>query len=94
MGSAVSFKWNRGFWPGVMTSAQMRGALLVAAEAEAAAARGRIGQPHHPHRFRNPNFTAAVVTRHGKDSPYLVGLVRAGNPRSIYKARHDGALGR
>ena len=94
MGKAVSLRWDRGFWPGVMTSGEMRSALQSAADLEAAAARARIGQPHHPHQFRNQDFVAKTATRRGSDSPYLVGLVIAANPRSIYKARHDGALGR
>ena len=91
-GSAVSFRWDRGFWPGVMTSGQMRSALQSAADLEAAAARARIGAPSHPHQLRNPDFVAKTATRRGSDSPYLVGLVIAANPRSIYKSRHDGAL--
>ena len=92
MGSAVTFRWDRGFWPGVMTSGEMRSALQAAANLEAAAARARLGQSNHPHQFRNPDFVAKTATRRGSDSPYLVGLVIAGNPRSIYKSRHDGVL--
>lgn len=92
MGNAVSFRWDRGFWPGVMTSGEMRSALQAAADLEAATARARAGQPHHPHQLRNPDFVAKTATRNGKDSQYLVGLVIAANPRSIYKSRHDGVL--
>lgn len=94
MSGAVSFKWDRGFWPGVMTSPEMREALRDAAELYASSANARIGQPSRPKAFRNPNFVAKTAIRHGSDSNYYVGLVIAANPRSIYKARHDGALGR
>lgn len=90
--SAVTFKWNKGFWPGVMTSAELRSALQSAAGQKAAEASARIGQPSRPRSYKNDDFYADVVTRHGKSSDYLVGLVRAGNPRSIYKSIHDGAL--
>lgn len=89
---AVSFKWNSGFWPEVMNSGAMRSALQSAADQKASEARARVGTPSRPRDFRNADFSATVVTRHGKSSNYLVGLVRAGNPRSIYKSIHDGAL--
>lgn len=93
-GGAVSFKWDRGFWPGVMTSGEMRSALLQAADLYASAARARIGSPSRPRKFANPDFATRTAIRHGSTSNYYVGLVIAANPRSIYKARHDGALGK
>ena len=45
---AVSFKWDRGFWPGVMTSGEMRDALQSAAARAVAPApppRGGVKTP-------------------------------------------------
>ena len=89
---AVSFKWNSGFWPEVMRGAALRSALQSAADEKASEAGARIGSSADGARFRNADFYADVVTRHGTSSNYLIGLVRAGNPRSIYKSIHDGAL--
>ena len=89
---AVSFKWNSGFWPEVMRGAALRSALQSAAEQKASEARAQVGTPSRQRDYRNADFYADVVTRHGSTSDYPVGLVRAGNPRSIYKSIHDGAL--
>lgn len=91
-GNAVSFKWNRSFWGECMTSPALKAALQSAAEERAAAADAGIGQPSRARDLRNPNFVAKTAIRHGTSSNYLVGLVIAANPRSIYKSRHDGAL--
>ena len=90
--SAVTFKWNKPFWPGVMTSPELRSALQSAADQKAAEASARIGSTSRSRPYKNDDFYADVVTRHGKSSDYLVGLVRAGNPRSIYKSIYNGAL--
>lgn len=91
--ASVSFKWNREFWGECMTSPQLVAALQAAATLEAGQAKARIGQPSRKTNFRNPDFVAKTATRHGRSSDYAVGLVIAANPRSIYKSRHDGALG-
>ncbi len=92
MSDTVTFKWNRGFWRETMNSAALASALQAAADEKAAAAEGKIGPSSRGHNFDNEDFYADVVTRHGKSSDYLIGLVRAGNPRSIYKSIHNGAL--
>lgn len=91
-GNAVSFKWNRSFWGECMTSPALKSALQSAAEERASAADARVGQSSQHREYRNPNFVAKTAIRHGTSSNYLVGLVIASNPRSIYKSRHDGAL--
>ena len=88
----VTFKWNKGFWGEIMTSAALASALQAAADEKAAAAESNIGFSARADNFYNEDFYADVVTRHGKSSDYLVGLVRAGNPRSIYKSIYNGAL--
>lgn len=88
----VTFKWNRDFWGTCMTSPALKSALGDAASKQAAAANARIGQPSHRTNLRNDNFYTEVVTRQGSSSPYCVGLVKAGNPRSIYKAEHGQAF--
>lgn len=93
MSSRVTFKWNKGFWGECMTSPQLRSALQSAAETQAAVAEARVGACPRRNNLRNDNFYATTATRHGSSSSYLVGLVKAGNPRSIWKSRHEGALG-
>lgn len=91
-GNAVSFKWDRSFWGGCMTSPALKSALQSAADERASAAEAAIGQPSRAREYKNPDFVATTAIRRGKSSNYLVGLVIAANPRSIYKSRHDGAL--
>ena len=88
----VTFKWNRGFWSETMNSPALASALQAAADEKARAAESNIGSSARAGNFRNEDFYADVVTRHGKSSDYLVGLVRAGNPRSIWKSIYKGAL--
>lgn len=94
MKGAVSFRWNRDFWPGVMLSTEMQSALQGAADLYASAANARIGEPSVKKKYRNLNFATRTAIRHGSSSNYYIGLVIAANPRSIYKARHEGALGK
>lgn len=91
-GNAVSFKWNRSFWGECMTSPALKSALQSAAEELAGVADARVGQSSRHSEYRNHNFVAKTAIRHGASSNYLVGLVIAANPRSIYKSRHEGAL--
>lgn len=90
--SDVDIKVSRSFWSEYLTSQEVSEKLMAAAESVAARAESRIGTPSRPRTFDNPNFGTQVVVRHGKDGDYCVGLVIAANPRSIYKALHDGAL--
>ncbi len=90
--ATLSIQWSQAFWPEVMNSGAMRSALQRAADEKASEAEARIGSSARADRFDNADFYADVVTRHGTSSNYLIGLVRAGNPRSIYKSIHDGAL--
>lgn len=92
MSNAVSFKWNPRFWGECMTSPALKSALQEAADEAASAADARVGRPSRAAEYRNPDFVAKTAVRHGSSSDYLVGLVIAANPRSIYKSRHDGAL--
>lgn len=92
MSAGVRVEWDRRFWARYLRSEQVRSALQSAAGRIAAEADGRVGAPTRGQRLRNSNFAASVVTRHGASSEYLVGLVIAANPRSNWKALHDGAL--
>ena len=91
--SDVDIKVSRSFWSEYLTSQEVSEKLMTAAESVAARAESRIGTPSQPRALRNPNFGTQIAVRHGKDGgTYCVGLVIAANPRSIYKALHDGAL--
>ena len=92
MSADVRLELRREFWRELLNSPEVAAALLSEAERVASESDARVGQPARPRGLRNPNFTARTATRHGKSSTYLVGLVIAANPRSIWKARHDGAL--
>lgn len=92
MSADVRLEMRREFWRELMASPELEAALLIEAEHVAAEAEARVGAPPRPKDLRNPNFVAMTATRYGKTSPYPVGLVIAANPRSIWKARHEGAL--
>lgn len=90
--SGVRVELNRSYWASLMNSPELQKRLQSAAERVAAASDARCGQPTRPRTFKNPNFVAETDTRQGRNSPYLVGLVIAANPRSIWKSTHDGVL--
>ena len=90
--SGVRVELNSSYWASLMNSPELRGRLQEKAEEVAAASDARCGEPARPRAFKNPNFAATTGTRQGRSSPYLVGLVIAANPRSIWKSRHDGVL--
>ena len=92
MASAVELRLNKRFWPEVMNSASMAAALQGEAERIAAASDAECGAPGRASNLRNPNFVARTAVRRGTASPYLIGLVIAANPRSMWKSRHDGVL--
>lgn len=92
MSADVRLEMRREFWRELMASPELEAALLSEAERVAAESEARVGAPARHKDLRNPNFVAKTVTRHGKSSPYPVGLVIAANPRSMWKARHEGAL--
>lgn len=92
--SDVRVEFNRNYWASIMNSDAMRRRLQSEADRVAAASDARCGTPTRPRTFDNPNFVAKTDTRQGKSSPYLVGLVIAANPRSIWKANHAGVLHR
>lgn len=90
--SDVRIAMRKEFWRELMNSPEMDAALLAEAKRAAADSDSRVGSPSHPKNLKNPNFVAKTVTRHGASSPYLIGLVIAANPRSMWKARRDGVL--
>lgn len=92
MASAVELRLNKRFWPELMNAAAMAAALQGEAERIAAASDAECGAPSRASNLRNPNFVARTAVRHGTSSPYIIGLVIAANPRSMWKSRHDGVL--
>lgn len=91
--AGVEFKPNGRFWAEAMADPALSARLQSEAERLARAADARCGDGKNQAGFRNrENFVAKVVQRSGQSASYPVGLVIAANPRSIYKAQHEGIL--
>ncbi len=84
----LDYKPNKEFWREVMTSQELRAALKGAADGEKSRLQGQLGASKAPRKFRNADFYSDTALRSGTNSPYYIGLVKAGNPRSIYKMRN------
>lgn len=84
----LDYKPSKDFWQEVMLSPELKASLQSAADTEKSRLQGQLGVSKTPHKFRNADFYSDTALRNGSNSPYYIGLVKAGNPRSIYKMRN------